>query len=318
MDIDLIIKLSDIIIKNTPIKSIDFSGGEPTTHSDFLSQRFKLINWTKKHSQIRFSLHSNGILLKPVVIDQIKDNFSRIGLSIHSVNFDIWNKITNLNNHYSKNEQIKKFNLLMNNIKYISDQNIGDKIFVKSVVIRGVNDSEKELKNLLDFCAENKFHPKFLEFEPQYPDQEKFIVGRCELFEKLEKLGCNFTSDAPKHNDPNSYIPGVNFEYNAKIGAKTGLHSIFGCGDKAACESCYLFLCMFVKSSEDGGGVYLKPCSTLDTRIDLTHAIKKGDTKQILKLFKISREYLMLAPGLGINHWNKENNFKTKLLSDFL
>ena len=89
-----------------------------------------------------------------------------------------------------------------------------------------------------------------------------------------------------------------------------GLHSIFGCGDFAACKSCYNFLCIFVKFSENGKRVYLKPCSVLDTQLDLTHAIEKNDKKQLFDIFKISREYLMLAPGLGTCGWNKEEELK--------
>jgi len=311
-DIDQVIKLGDIIIKNTPIKSIDFSGGEPTIHSDFISNNFKLLKWTKKHKNIRFSLHSNGITLNPKIIDMIKDNFSRIGISIHSFKFDTWNKISNLKNIYPLDVQKKKYARIMENLNYLAKQNIGDKVFIKSVVIKGINDSLEELKSFLDYCAENHFHPKFLEFEPQYKGQEKYIVNRKELFTKLEKLGCKFSADTPYNNNPNEYIPGVNFEYTAKSGAKIGLHSIFSCGDKGACEACYLFLCMFVKSTDDGKGLYLKPCAPLDTRFDLTWALNKNDEKQILDIFKLSREYLMLAPGLGINGWNKENKYKVR------
>lgn len=312
-DIDQVIKLSDIIIKNTPLKFIDFSGGEPTIHSDFMSGNFKLLKWTKKHRHIRFSLHSNGVTLFPEIIDRIKGNFSRIGLSVHSFNFNTWNRITNLKNVYPLDIQKKKFNQMLNNIEYLAKQDIGDKVFIKSVVMKGINNNLRELKELLDFCADHGFHPKFLEFEPQYKEQEKYIVGRKELFAKLDKLGCRFTSDAPRDNNPDKYIPGVNFEYKGKKGAGMGLHSIFGCGDSGACESCYLFLCMFVKPSDNGKGLYLKPCSPLDTRFDLSWALKRGDKQHILDIFKLSREYLMLAPGLGINSWNKEDEYNMEL-----
>jgi len=306
-DIDLVIKLSEMLIKTTPLKSIDFSGGEPTIHPDFKEGKFKLIKWTKKYPSIRFSLHSNGINLETQVINKIKDNFSRIGVTVNSLNFKTWNKITNLNMMFPTELQKKKFEKLVNNLECLHKQNIGHKVFLKSVIMRGINDSKKELKSFLEVCNKYQFHPKFLEFEPQYPEQKKYIVGRKELFKKLEKLGCKFASDVPRHNDPNTYIPGVNFIYK---NAPPGLHSIFGCGLKGACESCYDFLCMFVKPYENGKGLYLKPCSVLNTRIDLTHAIKTQNHEQLLDLFRMSREYLMLAPGLGISGWNKEPEFK--------
>ena len=67
---------------------------------------------------------------------------------------------------------------------------------------------------------------------------------------------------------------------------------------------------MFVKFSKDGERVYLKPCSVLDTQIDITHAIKKENISQLFNLFKLSREYLMLAPGLGTCGWNKEEEYE--------
>ena len=304
-DIDLVIKLSEMLLKTTPLKSIDFSGGEPTIHPDFQEKKFKLIKWTKKYPNVRFSLHSNGIDLSPDIVNAIKDNFSRIGISVNSLDFDIWNKITNLNMMFALKAQEMKFENLINNIEYIAKQNIGKKVFMKSVIIKGINDGEGQLKSFLETCNKYHFHPKFLEFEPQYPDQQKYIVGRKELFAKLEKIGCKFSADAPRHNDPNTYIPGVNFAYRDVV----GLHSIFGCGLKAACESCYDFLCMFVKPYKNGQGLFLKPCSVLDTRVDLIHAINTNNNKQLLDLFRISREYLMLAPGLGITGWNKESEF---------
>lgn len=300
------IALSEMLIETTPLKSIDFSGGEPTTHPDFHKKEYKLVKWTQKYPNIRFSLHTNGINLTPELIDLIKNNFSRIGISVHSTNYETWNKVTNQSGIFPEKLQHSKFEKIMNNLEYLSKQDIGHKIFFKSVIMKGINDSEEELSSLLEFCSKNKFHPKLLEFEPQYPEHKKYIVGRKELFAKLEKIGCKFAPDAPRHNDPNTYIPGVNFEYTKTKGAGTGLHSIFGCGLKAACMSCYDFLCMFVKPSEDGKGLYLKPCAVLDTRIDLTHAIKTKNYSQLIDLFRISREYLMLAPGTGVQGWNKE------------
>jgi len=306
-DLKKVIKMCDMLIKNTCLEQIDFSGGEPLLHPDFLEKKYELIKWVKKHPSVRFSIHTNGINLFPNLIDKIKDNFSRIGVSLHSINFDSWNKITNPLGKLSESIQKKKFEKIMDNLGYLSKQNIGEKVFLKSVVIRGINDSKEELKSFLDFCKRLNFHPKFLQFDPQYPSQKNLQVKRRELFTKLQEVGVNFKGNAPFHNNPNTYFPGVNFKYKS---APIGLHSIFGCGDFAACKSCYNFLCMFVKFSSNGSRVYLKPCSILDTQIDITSAIEKEDMFQLFKLFKISREYLMLAPGLGICGWNKEEKYE--------
>jgi len=311
-DIDLVIDLCEMLLKTTPLKSIDFSGGEPTLHPDFLSKEFRIIKFTKRYPHVRFSLHSNGINLSPEIIDQIKNHFSRIGITVNSLNFKKWNRITNAFNQFPESVQKKKFNQMIKNIQYLGKQNIGYKVFIKSVIMRGINDSEKDLKELMDFCADYHFHPKLLQFEPQHPSQAKYEVGRAELFSKLERIGCIFSPDVPFHNNPKTYIPGVNFQYLGKPGAEPGLHSIFGCGDEGACLACYDFLCMFVKSHSNIKGLYLKPCSVLDTRIDLTHAIRTKNHKQLIELFRVSREYLMLAPGLGTKSWNKEESYFTK------
>ena len=306
-DLKKILKLCEMLMENTPLRQIDFSGGEPLLHPDFLGEKFELIEWTKKYPEVRFSLHTNGINLSPKIIDSIKDNFSRIGISLHSTNFSSWNKITNPTGKISLDLQKERFEKILENLEYLSKQNIGEKVFLKSVVIRGINDSKDELKSFLELCKKLNFHPKFLQFDPQYPSQDKLQVKRKELFTKLQDIGVDFDKSVPFHNDPKTYIPGVNFSYDS---APLGLHSIFGCGDYAACKSCYNFLCMFVKFSKDGERVYLKPCSVLDTQIDITHAIKKENISQLFILFKLSREYLMLAPGLGTCGWNKEEEYE--------
>jgi len=306
-DIDLVIALSEMIIKKTPLRGIDFSGGEPTIHPDFKERRFKLINWSRKHPKIRFALHSNGIRLDPEIISRIKNNFARIGVSVNSFNFETWNKLTNLNNIFPEKLQKEKFSDLMKNLEFISSQNIGYKVFCKSVIMKGINDNKKELKYFLDSCARYQYHPKFFQFEPQFNEQRKYVVSRENFFNKLTEIGCQFPRENPKKINRNQYIPNINFNYK---NAPPGIHSFFGCGLKSACESCYDFACMFIKPSKDGKGLYLKPCLALDTQIDLTHAIKTGNYNQLLRLFRISREYLMTAPGIGISGWNKEQKFK--------
>ena len=175
-DTNLVIKLSEMLLNNTPLKSIDFSGGEPTLHPDFVKGEFRIVEWTKTYPKIRFSLHSNAIELNPNLVDRIKSNFSRIGASINSVIFDTWNKMTNFHGIYPEKAQRKKFDRMMENLEYIANQNIGHKVFMKSVVMRGFNDSEEELSAFLDACAKYNFHPKFLQFDPQYASQKPLQV----------------------------------------------------------------------------------------------------------------------------------------------
>jgi len=307
-NLDMILKMMDLLIKDTPLNQVDVSGGEPLLHPDFIRKEYRLIEWTKNHPEIRFSIHTNGINLSQEVIDLTKNHFSRIGISLHSTNFDTWNKITNPNGKTPLPLQKERFEKVIRNLHYLSKQKIGEKVFLKSVIIRGLNDSPEELGSFLNFCKDLGFHPKLLQFDPQYESQKGLQVGRKELFTKLQTVGVKFNEGTPFHNDPKTYLPGINFRYKS---SPLGLHSIFGCGDYAACKSCYNFLCMFVKFSSDGSRVYLKPCSVLDTKIDLTHAIKSGNSKQLFDLFKISSEYLMLAPGLGTCGWNKEEEYET-------
>jgi len=307
VDIELVIKLSEMLIKKTPPSGIDFSGGEPTLHPDFENKQFKLIEWTRKYPKLRFSLHSNGVNLNPDIIDNIKNNFSRIGISVNSFNFEIWNKLTNLKDIFPITLQKEKFSRLMTNVKYLADQNIGYKVFAKTVIIKGINDNEKEIKSFLDNCAEYRFHPKFFQFEPQFTGQKKYVVPREKFFYKMERVGCVFSPDVWKDIKKGKYLPGINFKYK---NIPPGVYSFFGCGFKKACESCYNFACLFIKPNKDGDGLYLKPCLALDTQIDLTHAVKTNNYKQLLDLIRISREYLMASPGIGVSGWGKEQEFE--------
>ena len=277
-NIEQVIKLSEILIRNTQLRAIDFSGGEPTIHSDFITKKFRLIEWAKKFPKVRFSLHTNGINLTAEMIDKIKDIFSRIGISVHSFNFDIWNKVTNLNGIFPLAVQKHKFKRMMENLNYLSRQNIGNKVFIKSVVMKDINDDQKELKKFLDNCNKLRFHPKFLEFEPQYAGQEKYLINREAFINKLKRNGCKFNQQIPKNDNSNVYIPAITFNYK---NSTMGLEGIFGCGTKSACSVCYDYLCMFVKSFENGDGLYLKPCSVLNTQIDLKQAIATNNYRQI-------------------------------------
>jgi molybdenum cofactor biosynthesis enzyme MoaA len=311
-NLDLVMKLGDMLIESTPLKSIDLSGGDPTLHPDIYNREFRVVEWMKKHPQIKYSIHTNGIEFTPEVIDQFKEPISRIGISLHSMNFDTWNKITNPDSKYQEKAQREKFEKLMVNIEYLGQQGIGNKVFLKSVIMKGVNDGQGELEELLATTKKFGFHPKLLEFEPQYPGQTDLIVPRAELFATLERIGCSFPEELPRENNPSCYFPNVNFTYQDGDKTGVGIHSIFGCGQEGACLACYDYLCMFVKPSSDGTGLYLKPCSVLDTRIDLTHAINQGNPEHLIELFKMSREYLMTAPGIGAVGWNKEKEFETE------
>ncbi len=305
-DIDLVIKLSEMMLKASSVRAIDFSGGEPTIHPDFQGKKFKLLKWTKKHPEVRFAIHSNGIELKRSIIDGIKENFSRIGVSVNSFNFETWNKMTNLNKIFSPQIQKEKYTRLMENLNYLAEQSIGHKVFVKSVIMRGINDTEPEIEFFLQKCSEYGFHPKFFQFEPQYREQRKYVVGRDEFFTKLKRIGCKFETVTSEGNKEHVYIPSINFQYKD---APLGVHSFFGCGLKKACDSCYDIACSFIKPTKDGRGLYLKPCLVTDTKIDLTHATRTNDHQQLLSLFKMAREYLMLPPGIGTTGWGKESEF---------
>lgn len=314
-DIDLMIQLSQMVLDNSPLTKIDFSGGEPLIHPDFTRGDYKLLNFLRMNPRGKYSIHTNGVELTEERVEQIIPVFSRIGVNVNSFSFQTWSSMTNRGGFCSPEAQRKKFEKLMRNLEYLSTRGIGERVFLKKVVMRGINDSEKDLQEFLGRCLAYKFHPKFLEFEPQYPDQRNLIVGRAELFKELEGLGCQFPEDAPRHNDANTYIPGVNFKYGPADNQVTGLHSIFGCGTPGACASCYDFLCIFIKPDPEGKGLYVKPCSVMDKQIDLTAAIKSGDPTQVLKLIKQSREYLMLRPGLGTVGWNREKPYDPQVSS---
>jgi cyclic pyranopterin phosphate synthase len=304
MNLDLIFKLSEMAIEEIGTKAIDFSGGEPLLHPDFIQKKYELLKWTNKYPKVRFAIHTNGIELTKENVDAIKTaNISRLGISVHSVNFDTWNKITNRNNFFTVKDQKRKFEKLMSNLDYLSKQDIGDRIMMKSIVMRGVNDSKKELSDFLKATKKFNFHPRFIQYEPMYKSDRKNVVGRKELFDKLVSLGCKLDKETPFHNSPDEYIPLVNFEYD---GSKLGLHGLIECGTKGACLSCYKYIVAFIKPTEDGQGLFLKPCSVLNTSFDITKIVKSKDSAQLYDVLKLSREYLLMAPGLGCEDWNKE------------
>jgi len=304
--VDLVTKLSDIVIENTPIRGIDFGGGEPLLHPDFMKKEYVITDYVKSHPEIKFAIHTNGVLLTPSHIEKIAPSFSRIGVSVNSVNFKSWNKITNFTGKHGEKEQRQKFNQLKDNLEYLAEKSVGDKVFMKAVIIKGVNDSDEEIYDFLETSHKHGFHPKFLQFEPQFDYQRNMVVSREDFLNTLERVGCKIPEGTPRKHDEMDYCPTITFNYG-KTNAKTGLHSIIGCGETGACVACTTYICIYIKPTENGEGLYIKPCSVLDTRFDLTHAIKNDDKKQVVELIRLSREYLLLAPGLGSTSWNKED-----------
>lgn len=305
MSVNNILKLSKMFIEDLGSKSIDFSGGEPLIHPDFQTGKFEIAKFTKKYPDVHFAIHTNGVELTPSIIKKIKEsNISRIGISLHSFNFENWNKITNKNCVYDSNIQKMKFSKIMNNLKYLSKSGLSDRVMLKSIVVRDINSSKKEVLNFLENVSRLGFHPRFIQYEAMHKEDVKNIVPRSEFFQTLEELGCAFSKDTPRgDNTEKEYIPLVNFNYGEY--EKKGLHGIIKCGTSGACKSCYKYLVAFIKPTPDGESAYLKPCSVLDTRLDLQLILKNNDAPGLLKIFNLSREYLYYMPGLGTEDWNK-------------
>lgn len=204
------------VAKNAGLFGLSLTGGEPSiyTHLKDLLKYIKDLNFGQTF------FHTNGVSLTSSLIDNYLNSFSKIAVSIHTVNFDIWHRLTKGNK--------KQFNQLMNNLNHLSYYSDLNKMVVeiKIVSMRGINDSTKNLKQILDFCSDRNFKFKVLNFEPITSDQCKYQMS---LEENLDKVNAVGGVELPPDNNfrgQRSYLPLHWFKYKETKGVVIEI----GCG----------------------------------------------------------------------------------------
>lgn len=267
------------------LKNIALTGGEPILYSKL----DKLLNVLAQHKYDNLFFHTNGFLLNEKIADRlIESGFTKIAVSLHSTKYQTWHRITQ--------GTISQFRQLIKNIKSLKDKKVT--IEIKQVIVKGVNDSPKDLEETLDFCAENHFKLKILNLEPINNNQIILKDELGKIKKLLKQLGCkNFKLDSEFRGQKN-YLPIHYFEYKNTKGVLIDLL----CGKPVGCNNCYKSNEIFLTPK-----LTLKPCHMTNFELDIKPSCKKKDEAGLINQVIESRKYLKTKPGIGKRFWSENN-----------
>ncbi len=131
------------------VSKIRLTGGEPTVRKDF----FEIINIIKKNSGIKKTvMTTNGYRLDKIANDIKNSNLDGVNISIDSLNADTFKKITG----HDRLEEILRG---IKNLQKLNFKNIK----INAVLLKGVNDSEKDFNDWAEFLKNNEIDFRYIE-----------------------------------------------------------------------------------------------------------------------------------------------------------
>jgi len=144
VSVDSVIKeIKEVIGQNSDIDYLTFSGsGEPTLNQDI----GEMIRRVKSFTKIPVAVLTNGSLLWD---EKVREDLARADLvvpSVDAVSEEVYQKV----NRPIKGLNVKKVLL---GIKEFCDEFRGD-IYLEIMLVKGINDSEEEIRNINQFVRE--------------------------------------------------------------------------------------------------------------------------------------------------------------------
>jgi len=131
------------------VSKIRLTGGEPTVRKDF----FEIIKIIKKNSGIKKTvMTTNGYRLDKIAKNIKNSGLDGINISIDSLNADTFKKITG----HDRLEEILRG---IKNLQKLNFKNIK----INAVLLKGVNDSEKDFNDWAEFLKNNEIDFRYIE-----------------------------------------------------------------------------------------------------------------------------------------------------------
>jgi cyclic pyranopterin phosphate synthase len=131
------------------VSKIRLTGGEPTVRKDF----FEIIKIIKKNLGIKKTvMTTNGYRLDKIANDIKNSGLDGINISIDSLNPDTFKKITG----HDRLEEILRG---IKNLQKLNFKNIK----INAVLLKGVNDSEKDFNDWAEFLKNNEIDFRYIE-----------------------------------------------------------------------------------------------------------------------------------------------------------
>ena len=131
------------------VSKIRLTGGEPTVRKDF----FEIVKIIKENSGIKKTvITTNGYRLDKIANDIKNSGLDGINISIDSLNAETFKKITG----HDRLEEILKG---IKNLQKLNFKNIK----INAVLLKGVNDSEKDFNDWAKFVKNNEIDFRYIE-----------------------------------------------------------------------------------------------------------------------------------------------------------
>lgn len=268
------------------LQSLSITGGEPTVSPQIMA----IIKFLNRFRFANLFFHTNGVNLNKEILNALSINFTKLAISIHSVNFNTWEKLTTGTR--------SQFERLMNNINLVSKFENKFLVELKYIPLKGLNDSKEEIIDFLDFCNSFGFRFKFLNFEPIKTSHEKMLIPIEELRRKLLGLGCQLAEDDIDFRGQDKYLPIRKMTYKSIEGVLIEI----GCGSPSVCRHCYKSNEIFINPKLE-----IKPCHMHDKTIPLLESIRNKNNNAIAQAIVESRLFLKSLPGRGKIFWGEHN-----------
>ncbi len=231
------------------ITKIRLTGGEPLLRKDL----DKFIKMIAEYKDIDLALTTNGYFLKGYS-KLLKDaGLKRINISLDSLNKETYKKIA-------------QKDVFDNVIEGINEAiNVGLKVKLNSVILKGINDNE--IEKLYEWAKQKNITIRFIEYmENHTADNDIKGISSEEVLNILSK---NHTfKELKRDNSPALY-------YEDEDGYIFGLITPH---DDSFCKNCNR-----IRLTAEG---YLIPCLFFDESYQIKEAIKKGDIKEATNVLK--------------------------------
>lgn len=232
------------------IEKIRLTGGEPLLREGIN----RLVEKISHIEKIRdFSLTTNGILLKNFARSLKNSGLKRINISLDSLIYEKYKKITgggNLKDVLEGIESAQKVNF--------------SPIKINVVVLKNIN--EEEIPSFINFARKNSLTVRFIEFMPllkTYKIWEKFYVSEKEILKRIE-------------DDLEKKIPVEKGEvakyYPLKGGGEVGIISSIS---NRFCSTCNRF-----RITADGN---ILPCLWSKNELELRKILRNGAREEEIK-----------------------------------
>ena len=139
---------------------IRLTGGEPTVRKDF----FDILNDMKQNSKIeKITMTTNGYQLDKIAKQLHQSGLDGINISIDSLDRETFKNLTG-------HDRLPE---ILNGIKILQDLNLKN-IKVNAVLLKGINDTEKDFEIFSDFIKNNKIDFRFIELMETGDNREYF------------------------------------------------------------------------------------------------------------------------------------------------